>query len=518
MTQVMSTPDGPVTVLSPAERDAIRRRLDGKGLTPRPYQRRLLADGARFRRLRWSRQTGKSYSMALDDVLQNYHTGFNTVQLSASLDLTKELMLKTALHAEAIAGIEGEIQRAVLSGSLDETLYVDEDKIRITQTTVELTNGTRVIGRPANPRTARGFSANLTLDEFAMHKDSDEIWGAAYPSISSNNALRLKVASTPLGKKGKFYSICMEKSLAEGGVWSDHTLTIHDAIRQGLAVNADELKAGLGDDQRWDQEYLVLFVDEASAFLTYDMIRACEHEGLKVLTRIALRDDQQHDDDAIAAMLDWRKLVDLAAYQNGELYLGVDIGRRRDLTCPWLLEKVGDVLWPRAVIELYNVPFRHQQALLAALIGELGVGRTCIDETGVGMMLAENLQHEFGENRVEPIYFTEQSKGRLAEGLRPRVQDVKVRVPVDVRVREDLHGIAKLEGAGGHARYMGEKSGSSGAIHPDHFWGLALGVNAAEAAPAVQLTDKNALVIRRDGRGRDGRPSTIQRVRRVFVG
>src|SRR5690606_39045036 len=42
---------------------------------------------------------------------------------------------------------------------------------------VELPNGTRITSLPANPDTARGFSANVYLDEFAFHQDSKKIWG-----------------------------------------------------------------------------------------------------------------------------------------------------------------------------------------------------------------------------------------------------------------------------------------------------------------------------------------------------
>lgn len=482
----VSTPDGPILVLSGKDREKMRRMIAEKKALPRHYQAKLLADVSRFRRIRWSRQTGKSYSMALDSVLLGGETNKNVMQLSASADLTKELMLKTAFHAEVIGGIAGEMQREILRGGMDETLYVDSDGIKITQTTVTLNNGARIIGRPANPRTARGFTAHVKLDEFAMHKDSDEIWAAAFGSISSDQSLRLDVGSTPKGKKGRFYQICQAKTIEEGGIWSDHTLTIHQAIAQGLPnVNAAELQEALDDDQLWNQEYLVEFVDEADAFLSYELIRTCEHEGLHVARVSAARTDS---DEEIVERLRLAKLIDLLAIGTGELFLGIDIGRRRDLTVFWILEKVGGVYWARGVIELHTMPFRHQQALAEAIMGQLNIRRCCGDETGIGMMLMENLTHRFGASRVEPITFTEANKARLAEHLRPKFEEQAARIPIDKRIREDLHGIKKSEGPGGHVRYAGDKSGSKSGVHPDHFWGLALGINAAEAAPVYEFT------------------------------
>ena len=50
---------------------------------------------------------------------------------------------------------------------------------------IEFPGGSRIIAIPANPNTARGYSANLTLDEFAFHEQPDAIWRAIYPSISN---------------------------------------------------------------------------------------------------------------------------------------------------------------------------------------------------------------------------------------------------------------------------------------------------------------------------------------------
>jgi phage FluMu gp28-like protein len=69
-----------------------------------------------------------------------------------------------------------------------------------------LPGGTVIKALPANPDTARGHTANLYLDEFAIHQNSREIWGALYPLISEGG-LKLRVTSTPKGKGNKFYEL-----------------------------------------------------------------------------------------------------------------------------------------------------------------------------------------------------------------------------------------------------------------------------------------------------------------------
>ena len=67
---------------------------------------------------------------------------------------------------------------------------------------IEYPNGSRITALPANPDTARGFSANVFLDEFAFHLDSRKIWTALFPVISAG--WKLRVVSTPNGKGNKF--------------------------------------------------------------------------------------------------------------------------------------------------------------------------------------------------------------------------------------------------------------------------------------------------------------------------
>jgi len=71
---------------------------------------------------------------------------------------------------------------------------------------IEFPGGSRITALPANPDTARGFSANVLLDEFAFHQDSRAIWKALFPVISKPG-LKLRVISTPNGKGNKFYEL-----------------------------------------------------------------------------------------------------------------------------------------------------------------------------------------------------------------------------------------------------------------------------------------------------------------------
>ena len=85
---------------------------------------------------------------------------------------------------------------------------------------------------------------------------------------------KVRVTSTPNGKGNKFY----ELATIDDSIWSRHTVTIHQAIADGLPRDAAELRRGLNDEDIWAQEYELQWLDEASAWLSYDLINGVEHD------------------------------------------------------------------------------------------------------------------------------------------------------------------------------------------------------------------------------------------------
>ena len=174
--------------------------------------------------------------------------------------------------------------------------------------------GSRITALPANPDTARGFSANVVLDEFAFHQNSRAIWSALFPVISKGTQ-KLRVISTPNGKGNKFY----ELMTGEDDVWSRHEVDIYEAVRQGCPRDVDMLRAGMADEDAWAQEYELKWMDGASAWLDYDLISSCEHPLAGYPSK----------------------------YKGGMCFVGVDIAARNDLFVIWVMELVDGVLVTR---------------------------------------------------------------------------------------------------------------------------------------------------------------------------
>ena len=198
--------------------------------------------------------------------------------------------------------------------------------------------------------------------------------------------------------------------------------------------------------------------DDDVAFLEYDLIAACEYEQL----------------------VDWRQP------EGRELYLGVDIGRKKDLTVLWVVERLGDVLYTRHVECLANMPKPQQDAIIWPWIARCR--RTCIDGTGLGIGCVDVARRRFGEYRVECVTFTAKVKEELAYPLRGAMQDRKLRIPYDPTIRSDLRSVTKQTTAAGNIRFTAERTPDG---HADRFWALALAVHAA-AAPAAPIEYQSA--------------------------
>lgn len=404
-----------------------------------PYQRRWVEDGSRFRIWLAARQIGKSFALSFDAVLDAASRRTLWVNLSASEDQSLELAEKARLHLEAL--------KVVASESNDD--FFDEEGNRYKKREIRLeSNGSRLIYLPANPRTARGFSGNVLLDEFAFHTDSWAIWAALAPTITRSRTFRLAISSTPNGKSNKFWELWDDSQRNPDTVWSAHRTDILEAVAQGLAIDPEELRRAVADELVWQQEYLLEFLEEVTAYLSYELIASCESWD-------ATRDTTMEEID--------RSL--------GDLSLGVDIGRKRDMTVMWLLQKVGDVHWTRRVIELVNVPFSVQREVLYGLLP--WVRRACVDATGLGMQLAEEAQKRFPH--VEPVTFTAAVKSDLATTLRRAFEDRAVRIPKDDAIREDLHSVRRVVTPAGNVRFDVERDQAS---HADRFWALALALHA----------------------------------------
>lgn len=451
-----------------AVRDELQRLINFH-----PYQWKWLKDRSRFKAGMFARQTGKTFTSCaelVDDCIEAELARKRTrwVILSrgerqAMEAMTENVKPMTRAFWELYNGLKGappEVQEG--------EWWSEETGASYRAFEVEFPGGSRITALPANPDTARGFSANVLLDEFAFHAKSKAIWGALFPVISKG--WKLRVVSTPNGKGNKFYEIMT----ANPSIWSRHIVDIYDAVRQGLDRNVDELKAALNDADLWAQEFELKWLDEATAWLDFDLINAVETEGYGRFKVV------EYTGEIITAE---REYGEELRPTNGEVFVGMDIARKKDLTCIWVAVKIGDTLYPREIITMRRAPFRAQLAELARVVNRDRASRVAIDQTGMGEPFVEAAQDLLGRSRVEGVIFSMVRKFAMASLLKDAMEDRKFRIPMgDILLRDDLHSITKAFTATGGVRLVhdGESDG-----HGDRFWAAALCVSAANdnAAP-----------------------------------
>mgnify|MGYP001579147469 CR=1 FL=1 len=450
-------------------------------MTPRtdtyflPYQIAWIRDPARLKIVEKSRQIGFSYADSYDSVRKAAaRDGRNVWVMSKDEVQAKEYILYAKRWARIFE---------IAAKDLGEQTLTTESGNAVKVQIIEFASGARIYALSSNPDAIVGKTGHVKLDEFAIHKDQRTLYRVAKPVIQWGGTL--SIISTHRGRATVFNEFI--RGIKEDGNpmgWSLHTVPVQKAVEQGLVEKIDaatgfnverstlnvqrsieerraewlsQQRAECMDEEQWLQEYCCVPADDGTAFITWEMITACEDAG---------------------ARKDFDYLLDC----KNPIYIGVDVGRKKDLTVIDVEEKIGDVLWERMRIEMQAKTFAEQEHELYRLLQLPQVKRACIDSTGLGMQLAERAKERFGW-KVEGVSFTGPVKEELAFPLRAAHEDRTLRYNADAKLRADLRGIKKETTASGNIRFVGEAADS----HCDRFWSKALALHAG-AQKGVGLT------------------------------
>jgi phage FluMu gp28-like protein len=115
----------------------------------------------------FARQTGKTFTTTLEIVDDCFAA-------EAAGKRTRWVILSRG-ERQAREAIEAGVKRHIEAYGVACQILEGQESVGgivVNKLEVEFPGGSRVTALPANPDTARGFSANVFLDEFAFHKDS----------------------------------------------------------------------------------------------------------------------------------------------------------------------------------------------------------------------------------------------------------------------------------------------------------------------------------------------------------
>lgn len=420
-----------------------------------PYQARWINDKAHLRICEKSRQVGLSYCDSYDSVAKAALKNGRDVWVMSRDEVQAKEYIRYCKRWSSVLKYAAEDH--------GEQVFTTDGGKPVKVQVLTFASGANIYALSSNPDAIVGKTGHVKLDEFALHKDQRQLYAVAKPVIQWGGTL--SIISTHRGAGTVFNEILRDIKERDNRMgWSLHRVPIQTAVAEGIVekINiatgrnesrADWLarqRAECLDEESWQQEYCCVPADESQAFISYEMITACE------------------DDTAP------RDFGYLETCKN-PLLIGWDVARSQHLSVIDVEELVGDVFVERLRIEMRGKTFAEQEFELGRLMNLPAVRRCCIDSTGLGSQLAERARDRWGY-RIEGVRFSAQVKEDLAFPLRAAHEDRRLRYPRSDALRADLRGIKKETTASGNIRFVGESNDS----HCDRFWAKTLALHAGK--------------------------------------
>lgn len=399
-----------------------------------PYQKAIFNDKSKYQVLLCSRQVGKSFLCAAKSVVHCLtHPNSLVACVSVNLRSSSELLAKCEMWSEAYYLVGKTLGQ-------DFSYKASFDK-------VEFANGSRILALPGNnPASLRGFTGSIVLDEFALVQNDEDIWAAIAPIITNQLTGKDKfifVCSTPTSKNTRFAKIWYDDT----DKWSKHSLTIYQAVEQGLKANTEELKSLINDDLIWRTEYLCEFASDA-----YDAF----------------------DIDKIKVFTDLPKEAKIK-------YMGFDVARSRDFSAIATIADAGQKKYLLDVKTMKNVPFAMQLDTVKELNNKQKWSSGFIDSCGMGAMMAESCTSVNG--RLKGLTWTGSNKTPLHNNLRQVIANEDFYVHKDIidLVKNDMSNMRRVVSANGNVSYSAPHTKDG---HSDITSSIVLALAAAHDMPA----------------------------------
>jgi len=427
-----------------------------------PYQHDWINDKSILKLMEKGRRIGISYASAYEHVEEHaMETARNDTYFSSRDESTAREVVR-------------DVRRFAMA--LDKgAQYLGEQVInpekQLSAWAIRFSSETNFFALSSNPDAFAGKGGNVSLDELGLRNDPRQCCAIAFPTMDWGG--KVKIISTHRGTQSYFNELIEEiRHKGNPKQISLHTVTLQDALDQGLlwklqtmyAANDPRLDMDEGDyfdfirnrtpdPETFLQEYMCIPSDDASAFLSYDLLQGCQYHATEK----------------------WEYTLDELAACGNPLFVGVDVGRDHDLTVIWVFEKVSGTYFTRKIIEMQNEEFSAQEEILYPILGLPNMRRCCIDASGLGRQFAENARKRFGDYRVEEVKFTAPVKEELVYPYRAAFEDKTIRIPDSEKLRADHRAIKKETTASGNIRFTADR-GKNG--HADRFWAGAAGKNA----------------------------------------
>ena len=222
---------------------------------PTPYEAELLDDNSKRIYVCWSRQSGKSTTLAAR-MIHRCLKFPGTLRLIVAPGLRQSMIMMDKIE-DFIYAMPKSVRRELFS--------------KIQRTTIRFKNGSRIVALPNSPQLLRGYSAAEVLcDEAAFFRDDELIFfNVLYPMLQTTDGT-LITSSTPWGKDTVFYKFSQNPDFKK------HHITWREVVDAKLAKKSfiEEMRRSMPTD-RFRREFEAEFTEDETAWLSQDLITRC---------------------------------------------------------------------------------------------------------------------------------------------------------------------------------------------------------------------------------------------------
>lgn len=398
-----------------------------------PYQRKVILDKSKVKVLNFSRQIGKSWTAAY---------------LATQKCLMKDNALVVYLSTGQRAADEA-LKTCRKFGDAVKVLSDNAISYSSNASCITYSNGSRVMSLPGKPESCRGWSVDLLVcDEMAFWQQPDECWQAIVPTILNKltgGQKEILICSTPLGKNSLFFDLCQRAKSEED--WKYFEVSIHDAMKDGLNVDLEQLHKLIPDPTQFAIEFECSFADSSNEFLSPSLLQF-------------YNDDVKFEDYFIG--VDWARSGDGTAI--------VALGRTKESRV-YLID----------LCTLHNVEYEKQINFTKEMFKKYNPKAMYGDAGGLGNPIMEDLNKKVSA-RIKPFTFTSANKTDAYEYLRKQVFERNLFFKEDFRTQivSDLSLIQQIISENGKLSYVSRRANGS---HGDIVSAAVLALQAVRDNP-----------------------------------
>jgi phage FluMu gp28-like protein len=414
------------------------------------YQQAVIKSKARYRKIVKARQIGMTTALAIEKLIDTIlFDDYVSIIVSPSARQSQRMMryVKKAF--------------VLLEKQLDTRIPVQ----KWTNEEVYFHHGSEIHSLPNNPKAIQGFDCDDgTVDEAGLFttQEGEDIVDALVGSLAAKQG-KLTLSGRPRGKRGLLWSY-FDPTNPRGKDFESYKITWKDRAKQDEAYGKEvEKHKRILTKLQFAEIYDAEFVDEGVLIFPHELLEAAQNLW-RAKRYILMPPEGTPKQDTLK-------------------YVGIDFGRKRNLTEIHILEKMEEKLFRTlAMRSLVQMNFEDQKSYIDDMIARVKPTKVKIDERGMGLALLDYLQRKHGESLVEPLKMSERkSKEKIILQLRNHFTDLKLAIPDNDKLYEQLHAFQKDYTPAGNVVYSGKVDETD--FLDDKVIALAAAVDAAQSKP-----------------------------------